>query len=67
MRSVNAISAQAMSTYNALGLVKPTIPLVTSSAETSSNPIIDYLIVAIIAGVVIGIVWLILRSRKKRV
>jgi formate/nitrite transporter FocA (FNT family) len=45
----------------------PTIPLVTSSTEASSNPAIDYLIVAIIAGVVIGILWLFLKSKKKQI
>jgi hypothetical protein len=67
MKPVNAISAQEKNFHFALGLMLPTLPLVTSSAEASSNPVLDILILAIFACVVIGILWLFIRRRSKRV
>ena len=42
------------------------IPLVTSSAEASSNPISDVVIFVIFTFIGIGILWLFLRKRNKR-
>jgi len=67
MKSLNAFSAQKKSSHFTLGLVLPTLPLVTSSAEASSNPVLDVVILAIFACVVIGILWLFIKRRGKRV